>query len=193
MPRATNAPASRRRRKRVLHQAKGYFGNKSRLYRYATDAVDHALQYAYRDRRHKKGEWRSLWITRINIACRSQGLSYSRFMEGLNAAGVKLDRRMLADYAVRDDAAFKVLVEQSREALKGKAVAPTVDPEELTLVEGVGTKVKRLLATAGIKTFSDLSAATVPQLQEIIAKAGARFRMMDPIPLAGTGGACRQG
>src|SRR5690606_10322757 len=89
-------------------------------------------------------------------------------------------RRVLADYAARDEAAFKALVDQSREALKGKAVAPQVDPEELTMIAGVGVKVKRLLAAAGIRTFSDLAAASVDQLKEIIAKAGARFRMMDP-------------
>lgn len=121
MPRVTNAPASRRRRKRVLKQASGYFGNKSRLYRYATDAVDHALQYAYRDRRRKKRTWRSLWIVRLNAACRAHGLTYSRFMEGLNQAGVKLDRKVMADIAVRDEAGFLKLVEQARDALQKKA------------------------------------------------------------------------
>lgn len=180
MPRATNSPASRRRRKRVLEQAKGYFGNKSKLYRYATDAVDHALQYAYRDRRAKKRDWRSLWIVRINAACRAQGMSYSRFIEGITAAGIKLDRRMLADYAARDEAAFNVLIAQSREALKGKAKPPVVDPTDLEQIEGVGAKVKRLLAVAGFKTFSDVAAASVDQLKQVVAAAGARFRMMDP-------------
>jgi large subunit ribosomal protein L20 len=121
MPRVTNAPASRRRRKRVLEQAKGYFGSKSKLYRYATEAVSHALLYAYRDRRAKKRTWRSLWITRINIACRDAGMSYSRFMEGINAAGIKLDRKVLSDIAAQDAAGFKALVDQARAALKEKA------------------------------------------------------------------------
>jgi large subunit ribosomal protein L20 len=121
MPRATNAAASRRRRKRVLGQAKGYFGNKSRLFRYANDAVNHALQYAYRDRRAKKRTWRALWITRINIACRDAGITYSRFIEGLAAAEVKLDRKILADIAARDEAGFRTLVEQARAALQQKA------------------------------------------------------------------------
>ncbi|RME70291.1 MAG: 50S ribosomal protein L20 [Verrucomicrobia bacterium] len=121
MPRATNSPASRRRRKRVLNQAKGYFGNKSRLFRYANDAVKHALQHAYKDRRRKKRTWRALWITRINIACRANDISYSRFMEGLAAAGIELNRKILADIAARDEAAFTRLVEQAREALKQKA------------------------------------------------------------------------
>ncbi len=125
MPRVTNAPASRRRRKRVLEQAKGYFGNKSKLYRYATEAVAHAYQHAYRDRRLKKRTWRALWITRVNIACRNAGITYSRFMEGLNAAGVKLDRKNLADLAVTDEAGFKALIQQARDALKNKAEKAT--------------------------------------------------------------------
>ncbi len=124
MPRVSNSPASRKRRKKVLKYAKGYFGNKSKLYRYAKEAVQHAWQYAYRDRRKKKGEWRGLWIVRVNAACRRAGLSYNRFMEGLKAAGIALDRKMLADLAVRDEVAFAALVEKARAALKAKAEAP---------------------------------------------------------------------
>jgi len=123
MPRATNSPASRKRRKKMLKQAKGYFGNKSRLYRYAKDAVSHALQYAYRDRKTKKRTMRSLWIVRINAACRENGISYSRFTEGMKAAEVTLDRKILADIAVNDPEAFKGLVEKAQEALKAKAAA----------------------------------------------------------------------
>ena len=94
MARATNSAASRKRRKKVLKYAKGYFGSKSKLFRYAKEAVQHAWQYAYRDRKKKKGEWRSLWIIRVNAACRSAGISYSRFMEGLKASGVALDRKV---------------------------------------------------------------------------------------------------
>ena len=123
MPRVTNAAASRRRRKRVLVEAKGYFGNKSKLYRYAMDAVNHAQQYAYRDRRAKKRTWRSLWIVRINAGCRAAGMSYSRFMEGLTASGIVLNRKVLADIAARDEAGFATLVEQSQAALKQKTGA----------------------------------------------------------------------
>lgn len=123
MPRATNAPAYNKRRKKMLKQAKGYFGNKSRLYRYAKEAVAHALQYAYRDRRAKKRSWRRLWIVRINAACRQEGISYSRFTEGLKAGEVVLDRKVLADLAVNDPIAFKGLVEKAKEALKAKAAA----------------------------------------------------------------------
>ncbi len=123
MPRATNSPAYRKRRKKMLKQAKGYFGNKSRLYKYAKDAVSHALQYAYRDRRAKKRTMRQLWIVRINAACRAEGISYSRFQEGLKAAEITLDRKVLADIAVQDAVAFSGLIEKAKEALKNKAAA----------------------------------------------------------------------
>ena len=123
MPRATNSPASRKRRKKVLKYAKGYFCNKSKLFRYAKDAVQHAWQYAYRDRKKKKGEIRGLWIIRLNAACRSAGISYSRFIEGLKAANIGLDRKVLSDIAIRDEVAFNALVKQAQDALKTKAAA----------------------------------------------------------------------
>jgi large subunit ribosomal protein L20 len=123
MARATNSPASRKRRKKVLKYAKGYFGSKSKLFRYAKEAVQHAWQYAYRDRKKKKGEWRGLWIVRLNAACRSNDITYSRFIEGLKAAGIELDRKVLSDIAVHDEAAFKALVGQARDALKTKSSA----------------------------------------------------------------------
>ena len=121
MPRATNAPASRARRKRMLKHAKGYFGNKSKLFRYAKEAVHHAWQHAYKARKKKKGDWRSLWIVRLNAACREAGISYSRFIEGLHAANIELDRKVLSDLAIRDEVAFKAVVKQAQDALKAKA------------------------------------------------------------------------
>lgn len=123
MPRATNAPAANKRRKKLLKHAKGYYARKSKLYRYAKDAVEHAWQYAYRDRRKKKSTNRQLWIVRINAAVRAQGMSYSRFIEGLAAANITLDRKILADLAVRDEAAFNAVVQQAQDALKNKAAA----------------------------------------------------------------------
>ena len=125
MARATNSPASRKRRKKVLKYAKGYFGNKSKLFRYAKDAVQHAWQYAYAARRKKKGDRRGLWIVRLNAACRSAGISYSRFIEGLHAANIALDRKVLSDLAIRDEVAFSGLVKRAQEALKAKAAAAT--------------------------------------------------------------------
>ena len=123
MPRATNSPASRKRRKRVLQQAKGFRGFRSKLYRYAKDAVRKAMVYNYRDRKNRKREFRKLWITRINAACRAQGLSYSRFTEALKTAGIELDRKVLSDIAVHDEAAFTALIQQAKKALERKPAA----------------------------------------------------------------------
>ena len=123
MARATNSPASRKRRKKVLKYAKGYFGNKSKLFRYAKEAVQHAWQYAYAARRKKKGDRRSLWIVRLNAACRNAGITYSRFIEGLAAANIGLDRKVLSDLAIRDEIAFNGLVKQAQDALRAKAGA----------------------------------------------------------------------
>ncbi|MFT3829484.1 MAG: 50S ribosomal protein L20 [Opitutaceae bacterium] len=121
MPRVTNGPASRKRRNKILKQAKGYFASKSKLPRYAKEALDHAYQYAYDDRKKKRSNARALWIIRLNAACRNAGLSYSRFIEGLKAANILLDRKVLSDLAVRDEAGFAVVVEQARAALQAKA------------------------------------------------------------------------
>jgi len=118
--RVTNAPASRKRRTRMIRAAKGFRLKRSKLYRYASDAVDHGRKYAYRDRRVKKRTFRYLWQIRINAAVREAGLTYSRFMEGLKAAKCALDRKILADLAATDTAAFAKLVELAKSALKAK-------------------------------------------------------------------------
>ena len=123
MARATNSPASRKRRKKVLKYARGYFGSKSKLFRYAKEAVQHAWQYAYAARRKKKGDRRGLWIVRLNAACRNAGITYSRFIEGLHAANIQLDRKVLSDLAIRDEVAFTALVKQAQHALMEKAGA----------------------------------------------------------------------
>ena len=119
--RVTNSPASRKRRRRMLQAAKGYRFRRSKLYRYASDAVDHGRQYAYRDRRNKKRTFRYLWQVRINAGARAAGMTYSRFMEGLKAAQVAVDRKILADIAATDTAAFSELVKLAQGALKTKA------------------------------------------------------------------------
>src|SRR5213078_2307242 len=116
--RVTNAPASRKRRKRMITAAKGFRMRRSKLYRYASDAVDHGRQYAYRDRRRKKRTFRYLWQVRINAATRAAGLTYSRFIEGLKAAKVALDRKVLADLAATDTAAFGELIKIAQDALR---------------------------------------------------------------------------
>ena len=121
--RVTNSPASRKRRKRMLTAAKGFRLKRSKLYRYASDAVDHGRQYAYRDRRAKKRTFRYLWQIRINASARAAGLTYSRFMEGLKAAKCALDRKVIADIAAQDAAAFAELVNVAKNALKNKPAA----------------------------------------------------------------------
>ena len=121
--RVTNSPASRKRRGRMLTAAKGFRLKRSKLYRYASDAVDHGRVYAYRDRRTKKRLFRYLWQIRINAAVRDLGLTYSRFMEGLKAAKVELDRKVLADIAAQDTAAFTEIVNVAKHALKNKPAA----------------------------------------------------------------------
>ncbi len=117
MPRTKHAVARHHRRKKVLKAAKGYRGRRRNCYRIAKQAVDKARQYAYRDRRTRKRDFRALWIQRINAAARLHGLSYSRFMHGLVKAGVELDRKILADIAVRDAEGFAKLAETARAAL----------------------------------------------------------------------------
>jgi large subunit ribosomal protein L20 len=117
MPRAKGGFKTRRRRKRVLERAKGYYGARSRLFRIATESVDKALRHAYRDRKVKKREFRSLWVVRINAAARAVGLTYSQFMNGLKRANVGLDRKSLAEMAYHDPKAFRELADTVREKL----------------------------------------------------------------------------
>ena len=118
MPRTTGAPARRQRKKKVLKAAKGYFGGRKNLYKTAKDAVEKGWEHAYRDRKKKKRNFRRLWITRINAAAREHDLSYSRFMNGLKTAGIDLDRKALADLAVREPQAFAALAEQAKASLQ---------------------------------------------------------------------------
>lgn len=116
MARVKRAVSSKKHRRATLERAKGYYGNKSRSYRAANEQVQHSLQYAFRDRRARKGDFRKLWIQRINAACRVNGMSYSQFINGLHLAGVEVDRKILADLAVTDAAAFAALVKVAAEA-----------------------------------------------------------------------------
>ena len=127
MARAKSSVPSRKRRKVTLERAQGYYGNKSRSYRAANEQVMHSLRYAYRDRRARKGEFRRLWIQRINAAARANGMTYNRFIQGLHLAGVEVDRKILADLAVNDAPAFSVLVETAKAALPEDVNAPRED------------------------------------------------------------------
>ena len=123
MTRVKNSVTTKARHKKVLKAAKGYFGSKHRLYKTAKEQLMHSGQYAFRDRRQKKRDFRSLWITRINAACRENEISYSRFIEGLNKAGVEVNRKMLSEIAISNPEIFAELVKQAKLGLEGKAVA----------------------------------------------------------------------
>ena len=121
MARVKNSVTTKARHKKVLKAAKGYFGSKHRLYKTAKEQLMHSGQYAFRDRRQKKRDFRKLWITRINAACRENEISYSRFIEGLNKAGVEVNRKMLSEIAIADSKAFAELVNTAKKGLEGKA------------------------------------------------------------------------
>jgi len=124
MARVKRAVNAQKKRRTTLARAEGYRGQRSRLYRKAKEQVTHSLGYAYRDRKARKGDFRRLWIQRINAASRQHGLTYNRFVQGLKASGLEVDRRMLADLAVNDPKAFQALVEQAKAALPADRNAP---------------------------------------------------------------------
>ena len=124
MARVKRSVNAKKKRRTVLEQASGYRGQRSRMYRKAKEQVTHSFVYSYRDRKAKKGDFRRLWIQRINAASRAQGMTYNRFIQGLNLAGVEVDRRMLAELAVNEPGGFKALVEVARKALPEDVNAP---------------------------------------------------------------------
>ena len=134
MARVKNSVTTKARHKKVLKQAKGYFGSKHRLYKSAKEQLMHSGQYAFRDRKQKKRDFRKLWITRINAACREEGISYSRFIEGLTKAGVEINRKMLSEIAINDKERFKELVQLARDGKAGKVSPSKVEiKEEVTI------------------------------------------------------------
>ena len=148
------------RRKKVLKQAKGYFGSKHKLYKTAKEQVMHSLKYAYRDRRQTKRNMRKLWITRINAACRMNEISYSKFIDGLNKAGVVINRKMLSEIAINEPEAFAGLVKTAKEALNGKV-------SKSEKVEKKETKEESVKAES-----EDLSKKTVAELKELAKNKG---------------------
>jgi large subunit ribosomal protein L20 len=126
MARVKNAVNAHKKRRVILERAEGYRGQRSRLYRKAKEQVIHSLVYSYRDRRARKGDFRRLWIQRINAGARSHGLTYNRFIQGLNLAGIEVDRRMLAELAVNEPKAFQTIVEEAKKALPKDTSAPAI-------------------------------------------------------------------
>lgn len=163
MARVKGGTIHRARRKKVMKLAKGYFGSKHRLYRTAKEQVMHSLKYSYRDRRQKKRDFRKLWITRINAACRMNDISYSKFINGLNKAGIEINRKMLSELAIDDAQAFASLVVIAKDALEGKTVKTEVKSE-------VKETKKEAKKEAKAEVKEDLSKLTVAELKEM-AKA----------------------
>ena len=183
MARVKNGAVTKARHKKVLKQAKGYFGSKHRLYKSAKEQLMHSGQYAYRDRKQKKREFRKLWITRINAACRENGISYSRFIEGLNKAGVEVNRKMLSEIAINYPKAFTELVEVAKKGKEGKIKVNEVKSTNEVTVKSSSTKEE--VKTTEKKTTTkketkkeektevkDYSKMTVAELKEVAKEKG---------------------
>ena len=193
MPRVKGGTVARRRRKKILKLAKGYFGSKSVLFRTAKEQVMKSYQYAYRDRRQKKRDFRKLWITRINAAARLHGMSYSQLMHGLKCAEIEVNRKMLSEIAIHDDTAFAQLVDAAKEGIK-KGNAPVITGAKpalasaLTITAGAGVKkattTKKVEKAAPAKKVEkvekvtkpteDLSKLTVAELKAIAKDKGVK-------------------
>ena len=173
MARVKNGAVTKARHKKVLKAAKGYFGSKHRLYKSAKEQLMHSGQYAFRDRKQKKRDFRKLWITRINAACRMNEISYSRFIEGLNKAGVDVNRKMLSEIAINDPKAFSDLVKVAKDGKAGKIKrAEEVSGKEVTIGAAKETKAAAKKETKKeVKEENvDYSKMTVAELKEIAAK-----------------------
>ena len=170
MARVRNGVVTKARHKKVLKEARGYFGSKHRLYKSAKEQLMHAGVYAYRDRRQKKREFRKLWIVRINAACRLNEISYSRFIEGLNKAGVEINRKMLSEIAINDPKAFSELVKVAK---NGKVETKARKEEKPEKVEKeVKTEKKETVKKETKKEVKkDLASLTVAELKEMAKKA----------------------
>ena len=159
MTRVRNGVVTKRRHKKILKEARGYFGSKHREFKSAKEQLMHAGQYAYRDRRQKKREFRKLWIVRINAACRENEISYSRFIEGLNKAGIEINRKMLSEIAINDPKAFSELVKVAK---SGKVASSEIKKEE---------KVAKEAKKEVKEEKKDLSSLTVAELKELAKNA----------------------
>ena len=177
MTRVKRGPVAKNRRRKVLKAAKGYFGSKHRLYKTAKEQLMHSGQYAFRDRKQKKRDFRKLWITRINAACRQNDISYSRFIEGLTKAGVEVNRKMLSEIAINDPKTFSELVKVAKDGKAGKvAKATEVIGNEVTIGEKKAAKaekketVKKEEKKVEKKEAVDYSKMTVAELKEVASK-----------------------
>ncbi len=165
MARVKGGNVSKNRRRKVLKEAKGYFGSKHRLYKTAQEQLFHSGAYAFRDRKQNKRNFRKLWITRINAACRENDISYSKFIAGLNKAGIEINRKMLSEMAIDDAKSFTGLCEIAKKALKGEVVkAPKVEAKKEVKEE----------SKASSKKTTDLSTKTLTELKQIAKEKGIK-------------------
>lgn len=182
MARVKNGAVTKARHKKVLKQAKGYFGSKHRLYKTAKEQLMHSGQYAFRDRKQKKRDFRKLWITRINAACRQNDISYSRFIEGLTKAGVEINRKMLSEIAINDPKAFSELVKTAKDGKAGK-IKPEIKEVNEEVTVGASKETKKVTKTEKetkketkketikeAEENTDYSKMTVAELKEIAKK-----------------------
>ena len=176
MARVKRAVNAQKKRRTTLERAAGYRGQRSRLYRKAKEQVTHSLVYSYNDRRKNKGNFRRLWIQRINAAARAQGMTYNRFIQGLGLAGVEVDRKILADLAVNDIAAFNALVEVAKAALPEDVNAPgprpRPEPARLLTAGNARLKERRKLSRRSVRTERRLFLADGPKAVEAALEAG---------------------
>ena len=164
MTRVKGGTVSKTRRRKVLKEAKGYFGSKHRLYKTAQEQVFHSGAYAYRDRKANKRNFRKLWITRINAACRENGISYSKFMNGLSKAGIEINRKVLSEIAINDSAAFANLVKISTDALNGKVTKKSTKEEKASTTKTAEKKEQQ----------PDYSKMTLTELKTIAKEQGVK-------------------
>ena len=170
MARVKGGTVSKNRRRKVLKQAKGYFGSKHRLYKTAQEQVFHSGAYAYRDRRQKKRDFRKLWITRINAACRMNDISYSKFMNGLSKAGIEINRKMLSELAIDNPKAFTELVEVSKKALNSEVKETKAVKEEVKEEKKVAPKKEETKK----EESKDYSKMTLAELKAVAKEQGLK-------------------